>query len=133
MRESNDYSHFETSANASSGGALYELARTSLNRSQSMSIGSGRYTNKPLPAVPQIQPGGTTVVSSITAYNGSYDMVETRTTTTTTTVALPTAAAAASAELSAAASDVVGRVVRRSPPTPPPKPSRGSKTPTVAS
>lgn len=130
MRESTDYSSFIESAGATGG--LYEppsslQLRAHLNRSHSLSVGSGRYTNKPLPAVPQQQQPGSNNSSSTTitsiqsiSHNASYDMVETSTMTTMT--AMMAAVHLQSPQLQ---QPEVARM-RRTPPTPPPKPSRGS-------
>lgn len=127
MRESADYS----SLDAASMGGLYEAhaSRGPLNRSLSMSVGSGRYTNKPLPAVPQqpqpysgqsSQSSSSTTITSITSHNAAYDMVETA------------QQQLADLQLQSPPPPPMEARMRRTPPTPPPKPTRGSKAPPVA-
>lgn len=135
MRESTDYSSLDTALIGhlydTQHGAPLQL-RAPLNRSLSMSVGSGRYTNKPLPAVPQqqqshnnsssgnSQSSSSTTITSITSHNAAYDIVET--TQQLAELHLNAQSPAPSTEAR----------MRRTPPTPPPKPSRGSKAPPVA-
>lgn len=99
-RESSDYSNLPSLDSPSSLNCHHSFdTRISINRSVSMISGhSGRYTNKPLPAIPT---ESTVIVSAI---NSSYDLVETR------------------------MRPLNDSRMRPRPPTPPPKPSRNSKT-----